>query len=150
MAASRQPLGIEIRFASQLGDALGCNVGMALLLARMLEELLGHGLGMNPGGHVVVTFVSQYTDNFRGQNLVQYVDDRFPVRSVGTGNRAHLHVLARPSAELLNIGDEWMLCYYDRLCFHCFFPFYEYWFSSQQSLPRESLALICDCRTGTT
>src|SRR5665647_3480467 len=109
MAASRQPLGIEVRFASQLGDALGRNVGMALLLGRMLEELLGHGLSMNPSGHVVVTFVSQHTDNFRGENLIQYADDRFPVRSVGTGNRAHLHMLARSPAERLNIGDEWML-----------------------------------------
>jgi hypothetical protein len=104
---------------------------------------------MNPGGHVVVTFVSQHTDNFRGQNLIQYADDRFPVRSVGTGNRAHLHVLARPSAKLLNIGDKWMLFFYDWLCFHCFFPFYECWIGSQQSLPRESLVLICGCCTGT-
>src|ERR1035437_320604 len=91
MAASCQPFGIEVRLAPQLGDPLGRNVGMTLFLVRVLEELLGHCLCMNASGHVVVTFISQYTDNLRRQDLIQDADYRFPVRTVAASDRTHLH-----------------------------------------------------------
>lgn len=44
--------------------------------------------------------------DFRGQHFVENANDRFPIRFVGAGDCALLHVLAGALAELLNIGHE--------------------------------------------
>src|ERR1039457_1174396 len=118
MAASCQPFGIEVRLNPQLGDPLGRNIRMNLLLVRVLEELLGYCLCMNAGGHVVVTFISQHTDNFRRQDLIQNADNRFPVRTVAASDRTHLHVLTGAPAEFLNVCHEWTMFFCSRFRCH--------------------------------
>src|ERR1017187_3255838 len=104
---------------TQLGDPLGRNVGMTLFLVRVLEELLGHCLCMNASGHVVVTSISQYTDNLRRQDLIQNADYRFPVRTVAASDRTHLHVLASTPAEFLNVCHEWTMLFFSGFRLHC-------------------------------
>src|ERR1700681_1321029 len=87
------PSGLKFGSPPKLGDPLGRNIRVTLLLVRVLEELLGHCLGMNSRGHVVVTFISPYTDNFRRQDLIQNADNRFPVRTVAASDRTLLHML---------------------------------------------------------
>jgi hypothetical protein len=76
---------------------------MRLLLIGVIEETGGHGLGMNAGGHVVMTFIAQHTDNFRRQDFIEYADHGFPVGTLAAGDRALLHVLTGAPAELLYV-----------------------------------------------
>jgi len=91
-----------------------------LLLLRVLEELLRHWLCMNSGGHVVVPFISQHTNNFRRQDLIENADNRFPVGTVATGDGALLHVLASAAAKFPNVCHEWTMVFFNRSCCHCY------------------------------
>src|SRR6202035_842953 len=85
---------------------------------RVLEELLGHGLGVNARGHVIVAAVSQHADDFRRQNLIQYADHRFAVGLVGGRDRSPLHVLTGTPAKFLNVGYERLMNFLSRCRFH--------------------------------
>ena len=101
-----QPLRVQVRLAPELHDAGGDLVGVPLLLVRVLEELRGHGLGVDPLGHEVVALVAQHADDLGGQRLVEQLHHRLAVRLVALGHRAVLDVLARALAERLDVGHE--------------------------------------------
>ena len=71
VAASAQALGVEVRLAAELHDALRDQVGVRLLLAGVLEELVGDGLGVDARRHEVVALVAQDADDLGRERLVQ-------------------------------------------------------------------------------
>ena len=76
VAARREALGIEIRFAAELDDAFGDPVGMRLLFVRVLEELGLHALRVDALRHEVVPLVAQHADDLGRERLVQHLHDR--------------------------------------------------------------------------
>ena len=114
MAAGEQAFGIEIRRAAQLADPLRDPVGVLLLLDRVLHELVGDGLVVDSGGHVVVPPVPQGADDLRRQRLVEELDRRLNVALVGRGHRALFHVLPGAPPDLLDVAEERR-----RLLVHC-------------------------------
>ena len=88
------------------------------LFLGVLEELFGHGLCMNAGGHVVVTFIAQHTDNFGSQDLIEDADNRFAVRAIGAGHRTLLHVRTGAAAEFLDVCHECTMVLFDRYGCH--------------------------------
>src|SRR4029453_7411712 len=119
MAAGHQPFGIEVRLASQLGDPFGGHISMSLLLIGVLQEFLGDRLGVNSGGHVVMTLVAQHADDFRGQNFIKYLNHCLPVCGVAASDGTLLHVLPGTPAEFLYICDE-LAFFLNSLRLHCF------------------------------
>ena len=63
-------------------------------------SFLRHGLGVDPGGHVVVALVAQDADDLGRERLVQDLDDGLAVRAIVLGDRALLDVPARPLPQL--------------------------------------------------
>jgi hypothetical protein len=59
MAALRQPLGIEVGLAAELGNPFRDPIRMLLLLARMLEKLGPRRLRVEPFGEVEMRLVAQ-------------------------------------------------------------------------------------------
>ena len=102
-----RPSGIEVGLSAELRDPLGDLVRVPLLLVRVLEELVGHGLGVNARGHEVVALVAQHADDLGRQRLVENAHDRVAVRPIALGDRALLDVPARPRPKLLDIRQEW-------------------------------------------
>ncbi|MNS88625.1 hypothetical protein D3C72_1226060 [compost metagenome] len=104
MGVLAQVVGVQVRLATQLHDALGQLVSMLQLLGGMLEELLGGNAGFDPAGHVVVAFVAQGAHPFGGQRLVEQAQDCFPVGVVALGYGALLDMLAGALAQGFDIG----------------------------------------------
>jgi hypothetical protein len=116
MAAGGHPVRVEVRLASQLGDAFGNQIGVSLFFFGVFEELLGYRLRMDTGGHEVMAFVTQDTHDFGRQYLVQNSQHRLPVGRVRTGNGALFHMFTGSPAELLDVGNEWLMFFsYNRL-----------------------------------
>jgi hypothetical protein len=104
--AGEQAFGVQVRLAPELGDALGDEVGVRLLLVRVLEELLGHRLGVDARGHVVVALVAEHADELGGERLVEQAQDGLAIAAIGLGDGALLDVAARAAAELLDVGEK--------------------------------------------
>jgi hypothetical protein len=104
---SRKQAGrVEVRRAPELADAFGDAVGVHLLLVGVLHELVGDGLVVDPGGHVVVPAVAQRADDLRRQRLVEQADGRLHVAAVRRRHRALHHVLPRAPLDLLHVHHE--------------------------------------------
>src|SRR5207244_12488750 len=106
VAAREEAFGVEVRLAPELVDALGDQVSMGLLLAGMLEEFRGHGLGVDARGHVVVPLVAEHAHELGGGRLVEKTADGLAVAAIGGGDGALLDVAARAPAELLDVGEK--------------------------------------------
>ena len=102
----REALGGEVGLAAELDDPSGGHVGMHLLLVRVLEELLGDGTGVDALGGEVVALVAQHAHQLGGEDLVQDRDHPLAVGGVGVGDRSLLDLLARATAERLDVGQE--------------------------------------------
>src|SRR6266545_753797 len=106
VAAGQQALGVEVGVPAELDDPLGDEIGMALLLVRVLEKLLRHGLSVDAGRRVVVAALAQHADNLRRQRLVEEAEHRLPVCPVALGDGTGLDVLTRASADLHDVREE--------------------------------------------
>ena len=92
-----------------LHDANRDLVGMALLLVRVLQELLRDRLGMDAVRHEIVAFVAEHADDLGREGLVQDPHDDLGVGAVALGNGAALDVLARAAADRLDVGQKRLL-----------------------------------------
>src|SRR5229473_850742 len=119
MAALRQPLGIKVGLAAELGNPFRDPIRMLLLLARMLEKLGPRRLRVEPFGKVEMRLVAQDTDDLGCEHVVKHLDDLRAVGTIAFGDGAGLHVPARPFAHLLYVGDETFRRSFGRFFLHC-------------------------------
>lgn len=106
VGAGGERVGVEVRLAAQLDDALGQFVGVLLLLLGVFQELRGHRLGVQARDRVVVPLVAQGADDLGGEGLVEDEEHALQVRAVGVGDRALLDLPAGPLADGLDVGQE--------------------------------------------
>jgi hypothetical protein len=92
--------------SSQLSDASGEQVRVTLLFDCMLGEFIRDRLGVQSRRHEVMTFVPKDAYDFGGQCLVQHAQYSLEIGLIALRDRTLLYVLARASAELLNVGKE--------------------------------------------
>ena len=95
MAPSRESVGREVRGSAQLDDALRDLVRVALFLVRVLEELLGHALGMNPARHEVMATVPQDADEFGRERSIEKLQHGLAVRRIARRDGAFIDVQSR-------------------------------------------------------
>ena len=76
VAALRQAVRRQIRFAAELDDAFGDLVGVALFLVRVCEKLLGDRLRVDAARHEVVTPIAQHANDLGGQRIVEQSSTR--------------------------------------------------------------------------
>src|SRR5471030_110998 len=106
VAAGEQACRVEVGRAVELGDALRDHVGVLLLFAGVLRELVGHRLRVDARGHVVMALVAQHADDLGRQRVVQQLDGGVDVAAVGLGDGTLLDVFARPALDLFDVGEE--------------------------------------------
>ena len=107
MAPREEAIGIHVGRPAELHDPLGDEIGVALLLVGVLEELSGHRLGVDARRHVVVALVTQDAHELRRERFVEQAQDGLAVRAIAFGDRAFLHMAAGPSTKLLDIRERW-------------------------------------------
>src|SRR5207237_9316900 len=101
VAAREQAFRGEVRRAAELPDALGDLIGVLLLLLRVLLELLGDALAVDPRSHEVVTPVPQRADDLRGERFVEQLGRRVQIRRGAWRYCSALAGLARTARTLL-------------------------------------------------
>src|SRR4030095_4961766 len=88
VGAGGQAIGVEVGGAAELDDALGELIGVGLLFLRVLEELLGDGLGVDAGGGEVVSAVAEDADDLGGKSGVEQLEDGVTVGGIAGGGGA--------------------------------------------------------------
>jgi hypothetical protein len=112
VAARGQDRGVHVGLAAELGDPLGGQVGVALLVVGVLLQLGGDGGAVHALGHEVVTLVAQHADQLGGQHLVEDVQHAGQVGAIGLGDRSLIEVDASLLADLAQVERElvhWVL-----------------------------------------
>ena len=72
---TEQSLRRKIRLSPYLHYPLGKLIRMGLFLVRMLQKLLCHAMSTQTRSHEMVSSVSQNTDEFCGQGIIQQLDN---------------------------------------------------------------------------
>jgi hypothetical protein len=99
----RQQVGIELRLATQLHDALGQTVGVVGFLDGVFEEFVSGDIGFQAVGHEVVALVAQHADQFGRQRFIEQTQHFFAVGAVAFGHCAVFDMLPSALAQGLNI-----------------------------------------------
>jgi len=86
MGVFGQVIGVELRLATQLHNALCKLVGVFHFLVGVLQELVGSHAGLEPVGHEVVALVTQHAHQFSGQGFVEQPQDFFAVGVIALGD----------------------------------------------------------------
>jgi hypothetical protein len=105
VAALAQAVGREVGFTAQLHDACGQQVGVALLLVGMDQELGTHALPVDAARHEVVAPITQHAHDLGGQRFVQQLQHLASVGAVAGGHGTPFHVLAGLAAQGGDIGQ---------------------------------------------
>ena len=95
MAAVGERRRIEVGLTAELHDALGEPVGVLELLGRVLEQLVGGDVCLQPARHEIVVPVTQHADELGRERLVQHLQHLLAVRPVALRHRAFLDMAAR-------------------------------------------------------
>jgi hypothetical protein len=82
---------------------------MPLLVVRMFKKFSGHAFGMYSGGHEIMPFVPQDTNDFSRQRLIQKFHDSFAIRAVTFRDSAILDVLSRAFAQSFDVSEKWLI-----------------------------------------
>ncbi len=93
VAAFFQRAGPEIRFAAQLHDPLGNEVGVGRFLVRVHQEFRGDRGGLQTVGREIVALVAQHAHEFGRQSIVQQLHDGVAVRTVRRCDGTFVEVL---------------------------------------------------------
>ena len=106
VAARGEPFRVEVGLALQLRDPQRDLIGVLLLLGGVLEELGGHGRGVEPLRRVVVALVAEHAHELGGQRLVEHVDHPLAVGAIGLRDRTLLDRRSRTCPQGLHVGQE--------------------------------------------
>src|SRR5262245_11816036 len=94
MTARQQAFRREIWLAAKLHDSLSDQIRVRLFLVVVLQELLGHALGINARCHEIVSLVAQYANDFRCQSFVEKLYNDGAIGLVARSYGAFFEVLA--------------------------------------------------------
>src|SRR4051794_35090498 len=107
MATRQQSFGIEVRFAFQLHDAARDQIRVSLFFVRVLQKFCRDALSIDAGSHKIMPFISQYTDEFGGQSLVQDLYCRLSIARIALRYRSVFDMFACALAQSLNVCEKW-------------------------------------------
>ena len=100
------PVGVQVRLAAELVDALGDPDQVLLLLARVFLEFLFHRFARDAGRGDRVIPVAEDADDLRRHGRVEQADRRLDVAPVVGREGALFQVLSGALANGLDVGGE--------------------------------------------